>query len=79
MLDLISRVQPEYQDRVRNNVILSGGSGLIRGFGMALQQALEDVGGGRVRVVADPLHVGADGGLALAMDAPPSEWDKLAA
>jgi len=79
MLDLISRVQPEYQDRVRNNVILSGGSGLIRGFGMALQQGLEDVGGGRVRVVADPLHVGADGGLALAMDAPPSEWDKLAA
>jgi len=79
MLDLISRVQPEYQDRVRNNVILSGGSGLIRGFGLALQEALEEVGGGRVRVVADPLHVGADGGLALAMDAPASEWDKVAA
>lgn len=79
MLDLISRVQPEYQDKVRNNVILSGGSGLIRGFGLALQEALEEVGGGRVRVVADPLHVGADGGLALAMDAPPSEWDKVAA
>lgn len=79
MLDLISRVQPEYQDKVRNNVILSGGSGLIRGFGLALQEALEEVGGGRVRVVADPLHVGADGGLALAMDAPASEWDRLAA
>ena len=79
LLDLISRVQPEYQDKVRNNVILSGGSGLIRGFGLALQEALEEVGGGRVRVVADPLHVGSDGGLALAMDAPPSEWDKLAA
>ena len=79
MLDLISRVQPEYQDKVRNNVILSGGSGLIRGFGLALQEALEEVGGGRVRVVADPLHVGADGGLSLAMDAPASEWDKVAA
>ena len=79
MLDLISRVEPEYQESVRNNVILSGGSGLIRGLGLVLQNALEDVGGGRVRVVADPLHVGSDGGLALAIDAPDSEWEKLAA
>ena len=79
MLDLISRVEPEYQESVRNNVILSGGSGLIRGLGLALQDALEDVGSGKVRVVADPLHVGSDGGLALAMDAPDSEWEKLAA
>ena len=79
MLDLISRVEPEYQERVRNNVILSGGSGLIRGLGLTLQNALHDIGGGRVRVVADPLHVGSDGGLALAIDAPDSEWEKLAA
>ena len=79
MLDLISRVEPEYQERVRNNVILSGGTGLIRGFGLTLQSGLQEVGGGRVRVVADPLHVGSDGGLALAMDAPPSDWDMLAA
>ncbi len=79
MLDLISRVEPEYQESVRNNVILSGGSGLIRGLGLSLQAALDTMGGGRVRVVADPLHVGSDGGLALAMDAPDSEWEKLAA
>ncbi len=79
MLDLISRVEPEYQESVRSNVILSGGSGLIRGFGMALQESLREIGGGRVRVVADPLHVGSDGGLALALDAPDSEWEKLAA
>ena len=79
MLDLISRVDPDFQERVRENVILSGGSGLIRGFGLALQEALEQIGGGRVRVVADPFHVGSDGGLALAMDAPESEWERLAA
>ncbi len=79
MLDLISRVDPDFQERVRENVILSGGSGLIRGFGLALQDALEQIGGGRVRVVADPFHVGSDGGLALAMDAPASEWERLAA
>lgn len=79
MIDLISRVDPDYQEQVRDNVILSGGSGLIRGFGIALQDALEQIGGGRVRVVADPFHIGSDGGLALAMDAPASEWERLAA
>ncbi len=79
MLDLISRVEPEYQARVRNNVILSGGSGLIDGLGAALQEALGEVGGGQVRVVKDPVYVGSDGGLALANDAPASDWEKLAA
>ena len=32
MLDLLARVEPEFQDKVRANIILSGGGGLIRGF-----------------------------------------------
>ncbi len=79
MIDLISRVQPEYQAKVRQNVILSGGSGLIRGLGAALQKALKEIGGGQVRVVKDPIYVGSDGGLALAGDAPKSDWEKLSA
>ncbi len=79
MVDLVSRVQPEYQDRVRHNVILSGGSSLIKGLGAALQEALGEVGGGQVRVVKDPVFVGSDGGLAVAIDALPSDWEKLAA
>ncbi len=79
MIDLISRVQPEYQAKVRTNVILSGGSGLIRGLGAALQEALKEIGGGQVRVVKDPIYVGSDGGLALAQDAPASDWEKLPA
>jgi hypothetical protein len=62
MIDLLSRVEPEYQERVRHNVILSGGSGLISGLGAALLAALAEVGGGKVRVVKDPVFVGSDGG-----------------
>ncbi|HSN87872.1 MAG TPA: rod shape-determining protein, partial [Thermoanaerobaculia bacterium] len=36
MLDLLSRVQPEFQERVRNNIVLSGGTALIRGLGPRL-------------------------------------------
>ncbi len=79
MLDLISRVEPEYQAKVRSNVILTGGTGLISGLGTALQKALEEIGGGRVRVVKDPVYVGSDGGLSLAVDAPDSDWEKLSA
>ncbi len=79
MLDLLSRVEPEFQERVRNNVILSGGGGLIRGLANALEGALRQVGGGRVTYMEDPVFVGSDGGLALAIDAPDTDWDKLSA
>ena len=77
MLDLLSRVQPDYQEKVRNNIVLSGGTGLIRGLGPRLEQELQAVGGGKVRVVKDPIFVGSDGGLAIAQDAPDSDWEKL--
>ena len=79
MLDLLSRVEPEFQERVRNNVILSGGGGLIRNLDRALTSALDTVGGGRVTVVRDPVYTGSDGGLALAIDAPDNDWDLLTA
>jgi rod shape-determining protein MreB len=79
MLDLLSRVQPEYQEKVRNNIVLSGGTGLIRGLGPRLEAELQVVGGGKVRVVKDPIFVGSDGGLAIATDAPDSDWEKLTA
>ena len=45
--------------------------------GEILVQALQEVGGGRVRVIQDPVFVGSDGGLQIANDAPESEWVKL--
>ena len=79
MLDLLSRVDPDYQEKVRNNIVLSGGTGLIRGLGPRLEQELQAVGGGKVRVVKDPIFVGSDGGLAIATDAPDSDWERLSA
>jgi rod shape-determining protein MreB and related proteins len=79
MLDLLARVEPEFQERVRANIILSGGGGLIRGLPEALEAALKNVGGGKVRYMDDPVFVGSDGGLALATDAPEGDWEKLTA
>ncbi len=78
MLDLLPRVEPEYQAKVRQNVILSGGSSMISGLRAALQDRLSNLGGGKVRMVKDPVFVGSDGGLSLAQDAAESDWEKLA-
>ncbi|MEX0803176.1 MAG: rod shape-determining protein [Candidatus Binatia bacterium] len=77
MLDLLARVEPEYQENVRNNIILAGGTSLITGLSDAVQKALADLGGGRATVVKDPVFAGSDGGLALARDASSSDWEKL--
>ena len=78
MLDLLARVEPEYQEKVRRNVILSGGSSLIAGLDRRLERELAAMGGGKVKVVKDPIFVGSDGGLAIAIDAPDADWDRLA-
>jgi len=79
MIDLLARIEPEFQERVRNNIILSGGGGLIHGLATAIEEALKTVGGGTVRSMADPVFIGSDGGLALAIDAPEGDWEKLTA
>jgi rod shape-determining protein MreB len=77
MIDLLSRVAPEYQDKVRNNIIVAGGSSLISGLTDALDNALQELGGGRATVVRDPVFAGSDGGLAIARDASNADWEKL--
>jgi len=77
MLDLLTRVEPEYQATVRNNVILAGGTSLIVGLSQAIERALSELGGGHAIVVEDPIFAGSDGGLAIARDASNSDWEKL--
>lgn len=77
MFDLLSRVDPEYQERVRHNVILAGGSALVRGLDKRLETELGQLGGGKVRRVDDPVFAGSDGGLSIAVEAPDEDWDRL--
>src|SRR5712692_2887 len=77
MTDLLTRVEPEYQEKVRNNIIVAGGSSLISGLTDALDKALLELGGGRASVVKDPIFAGSDGGLAVARDASNADWEKL--
>jgi len=77
MTTLLTKVEPEFQDKVRNNVVLAGGTSLISGLADAVSKALNDLGGGRATVVTDPVFAGSDGSLAIARDASSSDWERL--
>jgi rod shape-determining protein MreB len=77
MVDLLVRVEPEYQERVRHNVILAGGGSLIPGLAAAIERAMDDIGGGTVRAVDDPIFAGSNGSLAIALDASDADWEQL--
>lgn len=77
VIDLLSRIEPEYQERVRNNLILAGGSSLIAGLSERLAEALSELGSVRITRVEDVIFAGSDGGLALARDASDADWEKL--
>jgi rod shape-determining protein MreB len=75
--DRIASADPEFQDVLRQNLILAGGTGQIRGLPQYIEEALSDMGGVRVTVVDDPVFTGAAGALAIATDTPPEDWARL--
>jgi rod shape-determining protein MreB len=74
---LVSSFNPEFQERLRHNVLLSGGGGLMRGLNKRIEEAMVAIGGGRVTIVEEPLYAGANGALQLALDMPGEYWQQL--
>lgn len=75
--DLIADYDPEFQDAMRNNVLLAGGGSQILGLDKAIEAKLNELGGGRVTRVEEPTYAGSNGALALAQDMPAEFWEQL--
>jgi len=74
MMDMIARFDPEYQEKVRNNIILAGGGSQIDGMEDYLENATVDFAPCKFSRVRDALFAGSDGALELAKDMPPEYW-----
>jgi rod shape-determining protein MreB len=75
--EMIARFDPEFQVKIKNNIVLAGGGSLIRGIREYLQDALKEYGSCRVTSVEDPLFAGSNGALKLAQDMPAKYWEPL--
>jgi len=75
--EMIARFDPEFQMKIKNNIVLAGGGSLIRGIAEYLQNALKEYGTCKVTCVAEPLFAGGDGALKLAQDMPSKYWETL--
>ena len=74
---LVASFDPEFQGRLKSNILLSGGGSQIVGLATRVQDSLEDLGHAVVTTVEEPLYAGVDGALQLATDMPDEYWQRL--
>jgi rod shape-determining protein MreB len=77
--DLIARFDPEFHQRLLQNIILGGGGSQLKGLDTVIEEALKEYGGARVRKVGDAVFAGAMGALKLAMNMRVEAWEGLQA
>jgi rod shape-determining protein MreB len=74
---LIASFDPEFQDKVRKNIIVAGGGSQLKGLDEYLTTAMREFGPATFTCINDPLYAGADGALQLATDMPEEFLEKL--
>ncbi len=75
--ELVASYHPEFQQDIRNNIVLAGGCSQVADLGKLIEEGLSSLGGGKVAAVDDPIYAGADGSLKLAQDMPVNYWQQL--
>ncbi len=75
---LISTFDPEFQQRLKNRVLLAGGGSMIRNLDSAIERAMQErLGGGKVIRTEEPIYGGSNGALKIAHDMPEDYWEEL--
>lgn len=75
---LIASFDPEFQDRLKNRVLLAGGGSQIKGLDTAIEAEMhERLGGGKVIRTEEPMYGGSNGALKIAHDMPAEYWEQL--
>ena len=76
-MGMIAKFDPEFQAKVRDNIILAGGGSQIEGIKDQLKETMLEMAPCRITCVDEPLYCGSDGALALAKEMPEEYWAEL--
>lgn len=75
---LIATFDPEFQDKLKNRVLLAGGGSQIKGLDTAIErEMIERLGSGKVLRTEEPMYGGSNGALKIANDMPDEFWEQL--
>ncbi len=74
---LVGSFDPDFQEALRNNIIIAGGGSRLQGIDKAIEKSLEAYGGGRAVCVDDAEFCGSTGTLKLCGDMPEDYWEQL--
>ncbi len=75
---LVSTFDPEFQDELKDNVLLTGRGSRIIGLKTEVEKYMKKtLGYGRVRNVPEPLYAGTNGAFRLCKETPEEYWREL--
>jgi len=77
IIRLLSDLDPELREKLRNNIHIFGGTSDLNGIGTFIESELKVLGGGKVYSDIDPVYGISEGALELAKNMPPEFWDQL--
>jgi len=75
--ELVGSFDPDFQEKLRNNIIIAGGGSRLKGIDLAIEKSLEAYGGGKVECVQDAEYCGSVGALKMCMEMPDEYWERL--
>ncbi len=74
---LVGSFDPDFQEKLRNNVIVAGGGSRLKGIDNAIEKSLGAYGGGSVTCVQDAEYCGSVGALKMCVEMPEDYWENL--
>lgn len=74
---LVADFDPDFQETLRNNIIVAGGGSRLMGIDKAIEKSLDSYGGGRAMCIQDVEFCGANGCLKMCQEMPEEYWDKI--
>jgi len=74
---LVADFDPDFQETLRNNIIVAGGGSRLIGIDKAIEKSLDNYGGGKATCVQDVEFCGANGCLKMCQEMPENYWDKI--
>ncbi len=74
---LVADFDPDFQEILRNNIIVAGGGSRLMGIDKAIENSLDSYGGGKASCIQDVEFCGANGCLKMCQEMPENYWDKI--